>query len=58
MTPAAIPDAKHDAVKRALSSAFDAPDFEDLTLLTGGLSTAPVFRIVVRRQQYLLRPSD
>lgn len=55
MTPAVIPDAKQEAVKRALHSAFGARDFEDLTLLTGGLSTALVFRVVVRGHQYLLR---
>src|SRR5262245_22561190 len=48
MTWSALPDAKHDAVKRALSEVFGAPQFDDITLLRGGLSTALVFRIVVQ----------
>src|SRR5262245_11052520 len=55
MTWSALPDAKHDAVKRALSEVFGAPQFDDITLLRGGLSTALVFRIVVQRTPYLLR---
>src|SRR5262249_18938253 len=51
----ALPDGKHDAVKRALSEVFGAPQFDDIALLRGGLSTALVFRVVVQRTPYLLR---
>jgi len=55
MTWSVLPDVKHDAVKRALSEAFGAPQFDDIALLKGGLSTALVFRVVVRSTPYLLR---
>ena len=50
-----IPDSKREAVRRALARVFGAPDVDDITPLTGGLSTALVFRIVVRGEAYLLR---
>jgi len=50
-----IPEAKQPAVTRALNEAFGANEFEDIRLTTGGLSTALVFRIVVRGNPYLLR---
>lgn len=50
-----IPETKQAAVSRALTETFGAPDFDDLTPLTAGLSTALVFRIVVQGQAYLLR---
>jgi aminoglycoside phosphotransferase (APT) family kinase protein len=50
-----IPESKQEAVRRALVSAFGAPDVDDITSLTGGLTTALVFRIVVRGEPYLLR---
>ncbi len=50
-----IPEEKQAVVRRALSETFGVEEFEDIRLLTGGLSTALVFRIVVRGQPYLLR---
>jgi aminoglycoside phosphotransferase (APT) family kinase protein len=50
-----IPEAKKDAVARALREAFGVAGFEDIRLLTAGLSSALVFRIVVRGCPYLLR---
>ena len=50
-----IPEAKRDAVTRALGEAFGVSEFEDIQMLTAGLSPAHVFRIVVRGRPYLLR---
>jgi len=50
-----IPEAKKDAVARALREAFGVTEFEDIRRLTAGLSAALVFRIVVRGCPYLLR---
>ena len=50
-----IPEAKKDAVARALRQAFGVTGFEDIRMLTAGLSPAHVFRIVVRGHRYLLR---
>jgi aminoglycoside phosphotransferase (APT) family kinase protein len=50
-----IPEGKNAAVARALREAFDVSEFEDLRILTTGLSLALVFRIVVRGTPYLLR---
>jgi aminoglycoside phosphotransferase (APT) family kinase protein len=50
-----IPEAKKDAVARALREAFGVTAFEEIQLLTAGLSPAHVFRIVVRGCPYLLR---
>jgi Ser/Thr protein kinase RdoA (MazF antagonist) len=53
--PIDIPEAKRPAVSRALDQAFGVREIDDIRPLTGGLSTARVFRIVVRNQPYLLR---
>lgn len=50
-----IPPEKSAAVTRALQQAFGVAEFEDIRPLTAGLSTALIFRIVVRRRPYLLR---
>jgi hypothetical protein len=50
-----IPEAKKDAVARALPEAFGVTEFEDIRMLTAGLSSAHVFRIIVRGYPYLLR---
>ena len=50
-----IPEAKTAVVGRALQEAFGVNKFEDIRMLTAGLSTALVFRIVVRGCPYLLR---
>lgn len=50
-----IPEDKKDAVTRALRYAFGVEVFDDLRPLTVGLSSALVFRIVVKGHPYLLR---
>ena len=50
-----IPEAKKPAVERALREAFGVTEFEDARRLTTGLSSALIFRIVVRQRPYLLR---
>jgi aminoglycoside phosphotransferase (APT) family kinase protein len=50
-----IPETKHAAVARALREAFGVSEFEDIRILTTGLSSALVFRIVARGTPYLLR---
>ncbi len=50
-----IPETKQAAVARALRQAFGVDEFEDVRILTEGLSSALVFRIVVRGKPYLLR---
>ena len=50
-----IPEAKHSAVTRSLHTAFGVNEYEDIQLLTGGLSTAFAFKIVVRKNPYLLK---
>ena len=50
-----IPESKKEAVARALWEAFGVTEYEDIRMLTAGLSSALVFRIVVRGCPYLLR---
>jgi len=50
-----IPEGKKAAVERALREAFGVAEFEDIRQLTEGLSSALIFRIVVRGRPYLLR---
>lgn len=50
-----IPEAKQAAVAKALHEAFGVNEFEDIRPLTGGMSSALVFRIVVKGNPYLLR---
>jgi thiamine kinase-like enzyme len=50
-----IPENKQAAVKKALQSAFGVSEFENIELLTKGLSTALIFRIEVKGVPYLLR---
>src|SRR5215212_8056719 len=50
-----IPKAKQPAVTRALQAAFGVNEYEDIRLLTGGLSTALAFKIVVGGNPYLLK---
>jgi aminoglycoside phosphotransferase (APT) family kinase protein len=50
-----IPEAKKEAVARALRDAFGVTVFDDIRMLTAGLSAALVFRIVVKGSPYLLR---
>jgi thiamine kinase-like enzyme len=50
-----IPEAKQPAVTRALSEAFGVTEFEDIHLLSGGLSSALAFTIIVENKPYLLK---
>jgi thiamine kinase-like enzyme len=50
-----IPEDKKPLVERALREAFGVTEFEDIRQLTAGLSSALIFRIVVKGQPYLLR---
>jgi len=50
-----IPELKRDAVKRALEKGFGVDAFEDIRMITVGLSSALIFRIVVKGKPYLLR---
>ena len=50
-----IPEAKQPAVSRALHAAFGVNEYEDIRPLTGGLSTALAFKIVVSSNPYLLK---
>jgi len=44
-----IPEEKQPAVTRALQSAFGVNEYEDIRLLTGGLSSALAFNIIVKK---------
>jgi aminoglycoside phosphotransferase (APT) family kinase protein len=50
-----IPEAKKDAVACALWEAFGVTEFADIRMLTAGLTSTLVFRIVVRGAPYVLR---
>lgn len=50
-----IPEARKEAVARALRKAFGVTEFEDIRMMTAGLSSALVFRITTRGCPYLLR---
>ena len=52
---ATIPESKLPAVQKALTSIFNHSEIEDIQLLTGGLSSALVYRITVESKNYLLR---
>jgi thiamine kinase-like enzyme len=50
-----IPEIKLPAVKKALTSLFNHSEVEDIQLLTGGLSSALVYRLTIESKNYLLR---
>ena len=50
-----IPENKQSAVEKALLSAFGVNEFDDIQQLTKGLSSALIFKIMVRGHPYLLR---
>jgi thiamine kinase-like enzyme len=50
-----IPEMKQSAVRRALHTAFGVNEYEELRLLSGGLSSALAFKIIVRKNPYLLK---
>jgi thiamine kinase-like enzyme len=50
-----IPENKKSAVTLALQTAFGVSEYDEITELTQGLSTALIFRIMVNGRPYLLR---
>ena len=50
-----IPEEKSPAVKRALQDAFGVSAYEEIRPLNGGLSSAMAFKIMVRKNPYLLK---
>ena len=50
-----IPESKQATVRRALHETFGMNEYEELRLLSGGLSSALAFKIVVRKNPYLLK---
>ena len=50
-----IPETKKEAVTRALQGAFGVNEFEDIKAMTAGLSSALVFRMVVKGKPYLMK---
>lgn len=50
-----IPEEKKIAVKNALQTAFGVTEFEDIRAMNAGLSSALIFRMVVKGNPYLLR---
>jgi len=50
-----IPEDKKTAVSKALQQTFGAAEFENIRQLTAGLSTALIYRFVVKGKAYLLR---
>jgi aminoglycoside phosphotransferase (APT) family kinase protein len=50
-----IPESKKEAVARALREALGVAELDDIRRMTAGLSSALVFRIVVKGRPYLLR---
>ncbi|MFI5155247.1 MAG: phosphotransferase [Chitinophagales bacterium] len=50
-----IPEAKRNAVEQALQMTFGKSEFEDISQLNAGLSSALIFRIVISKKSYLLR---
>ena len=50
-----IPESKRGAVARALAETFGVSSCDDIRILTGGLTTARIFKIVVAGRPYVLR---
>jgi thiamine kinase-like enzyme len=50
-----IPEIKQPAVTRALYEAFGVSDYEEIQPISGGQSSALVFRVVVEGRPYLLK---
>jgi hypothetical protein len=50
-----IPEEKQPALRRALHEAFGVDEYEDIRPLSGGLSSATAFKIVVKGNPYLLK---
>ena len=54
-TASMIPDNKQPAIAKALQESFDTDSFDNIQMLTKGLSGALVFKITVHGMPYLLR---
>ncbi|HVX51687.1 MAG TPA: phosphotransferase [Chitinophagaceae bacterium] len=50
-----MPENKQEAVTRALQTAFSVTEFDSIEQLTAGLSTALIYKILVKGNYYLLR---
>jgi thiamine kinase-like enzyme len=50
-----IPESKTEVVTRALQSAFNTSEYESISELTAGLSSARIYKIMVKERPYLLR---
>ena len=50
-----VPEAQWPAVEKALLQTFNTAKPHDLVLLTGGMSSALVYKLTIHEQQYLLR---
>jgi hypothetical protein len=50
-----IPEEKSPAIERALQAAFGVNEYEEIRPLSGGLSSALAFEIVVKNKPYLLK---
>jgi thiamine kinase-like enzyme len=50
-----IPETKQAAVEKALIEAFGVNKYEEIHFLTGGLSSALAFKVVVKNNPYLLK---
>jgi thiamine kinase-like enzyme len=53
-----IPSSHITAVEAALMQVFNTTTIEDISLLAGGLSTSPVYKIVVHNKPYVLKLSE
>lgn len=53
-----IPTSISAAVENALAQTFNTTALQDIVLLTGGLSTARVYKIAVNDQYYVLKSAD
>ena len=50
-----IPEEKQSAVTRALEEAFGVSTYEEIQPLSGGLSSAQAFKIIMRKNPFLLK---
>lgn len=55
MKQSIVPPEKRPAVEKALRQTFEKTDVFDISLLAGGLSASPVYKIVVDAQPYVLK---
>jgi aminoglycoside phosphotransferase (APT) family kinase protein len=53
--PSLIPPVRLSAVEKALQQVFQSSDITDISLLTGGLSASPVYKITINSQHYVLK---